>query len=101
MASTSTRSSRAQRPPPATPPPGRTTARCRARVSARPRAPAGLDPVGTGLSRSTSKSKELGDARVYHNDDACPVGQQIHAVRWEEGKGKDLKQCPTCGQHDR
>ena len=42
-----------------------------------------------------------GDARVYHNDDACPVGQQIHAVRREEGKGKDLKRCPTCGQHDR
>ena len=42
-----------------------------------------------------------GDERVYHNDDACPLGQQIHEVRREEGKGKDLKQCPTCGLHDR
>jgi hypothetical protein len=42
-----------------------------------------------------------GDARVYHNDDAWPVGRQIHTVRREEGKGKDLKHCPTCGQHDR
>ena len=37
-----------------------------------------------------------GDARVYHDDNACPAGQRIPAVRREEGAGKDLKQCPTC-----
>jgi hypothetical protein len=38
------------------------------------------------------------DARVYHDDNACPVGQRIPAVRREEGLGKDLTQCPTCAE---
>ena len=38
-----------------------------------------------------------GDARVYHDNDACPIGQRIPAVRREEGKGKDLQRCSTCG----
>ena len=29
-----------------------------------------------------------GDERVYHDDDVCPVGQRIPAVRRNEGKGK-------------
>ena len=37
-----------------------------------------------------------GDERVYHDNDVCPVGQRIPAVRREDGAGKDLKQCPTC-----
>jgi hypothetical protein len=39
-----------------------------------------------------------GDERVYHDDDACPAGQRIPAVRRNEGKGKDLKHCPTCAE---
>ena len=46
---------------------------------------AGASPVG-------------GDERVYHDNDACPVGQRIPAVRREEGTRKDLKQCPTCAE---
>jgi hypothetical protein len=39
-----------------------------------------------------------GDERVYHNNNACPVGQRIPAVRREEGRGKDLKRCGTCAE---
>jgi hypothetical protein len=39
-----------------------------------------------------------GDERVYHDNDACPVGQRIPAVRREEGTGKDLKRCRTCAE---
>jgi len=39
-----------------------------------------------------------GDERVYHDNDACPVGQRIPAVRRNDGAGKDLKQCPTCSE---
>ena len=39
-----------------------------------------------------------GDERVYHDNDACPMGQRIPAVRREDGAGKDLEQCPTCAE---
>ena len=39
-----------------------------------------------------------GDGRVYHDNNACPVGQRIPAVRREGGAGKDLKQRPTCAE---
>jgi hypothetical protein len=39
-----------------------------------------------------------GDERVYHDNNACPVGQRIPAVRREDGAGKDLRQCPTCAE---
>jgi hypothetical protein len=42
-----------------------------------------------------------GDERVYHDNDACAVGQRIPAVRREEGKGKDLKRCSKCAELDR
>ena len=39
-----------------------------------------------------------GDERVYHDNNACPVGQRIPAVRRTDGAGKDLRQCPTCAE---
>ena len=35
-----------------------------------------------------------GDERVYHDDDTCPAGQRIPAVRRNKGEGEGIEALP-------